>query len=229
MNLILFEWKLIVRNKRLKQQLMLMLWIVAVIYIQFKNSNLLKETFLIKELLLWATFVMSANFATWAFNINAAFIEKQIIAPMSVFKILQAKYRLFCIIASVLFIVFLPSMSLGIKLMELVAAFLFAVGFGFFGLFLTSLFSYKPFDIKASTFFNYQGVNIGNYFFPILVMIVDFCFIILLYNLFNEIITLIVMSLVGLVFIVANSVWLKKISESFEKTKYYRLERFREK
>jgi hypothetical protein len=229
MNLILFEWKLIVRNKRLRQQLMMLLLIVVVIYMQLYNLDSRKEFFLIQEFFLWALFVGSANFATWALNINAAFIEKQIIAPVPVFKLLQAKYRLFCIIASVLFIVFLSSMFLGVKLVELVAAFLFAVGFGFFGLFYSSLFSYKPFDIKASSFGNYQGTDAGNFLFPILVMIVSFAFVALFYWIFNEIITLIAMSVVGLVFIAANRIWLEKIGKSFERTKYYRLERFREK
>jgi hypothetical protein len=199
------------------------------IYMQLVTSSLLKDIFLVRESFLWAIFAMSANFATLAFGINSAFIEKQVIAPLSIFKILQAKYRFFCIIAAVLFIMFLPSMFLGVKLMELVAAFLFAVGFGFFSLFLTSLTSYEPFDIKASYFFNYQGVDAGNYLSPLLVIIIAFGFTALFYWLFNEEITLIVLSLIGLIFILTNRIWLGIISKKFEKTKYYRLERFREK
>jgi hypothetical protein len=230
MNLIGFEWKLIVRNKRLKQLFIVsMLLLPSMIYMHLANSSLQKETFLLKEFFLWAMFTLSANFATFAFSINAAFIEKQVIAPLSIFKILQAKYRFFCIVAIVLFILFLPSMFLGVKLMELLAAFLFAVGFGFFGLFLTSLSSYKPFNIKGSYFLNYQGFDVGNYLSPILVMAVAWGFTSLLYYLFNEIITLISMSLIGLVFILTNRIWLGIIGKKFEKTKYRRLERFREK
>jgi hypothetical protein len=229
MNLIWFEWKLIIRNKRLRQLFIVsILLLPSVIYMQFANS-LLKDIFLVKEFFLWAMFALSANFATLAFSINATFIEKQLITPLSIFKILQAKYRLFCIVSVMLFIVFLPSMFLEVKLMELIAAFLFSVGFVFFGLFLTSLVSYKPFDIKASYYANYQGFDAGNYLSPLLVMAVAFGFTALLYWLFNETITLIAMSLIGLVFILLNKIWLGKISEKFEKTKYYRLQRFREK
>ncbi|MDR0865248.1 MAG: DUF5687 family protein [Candidatus Symbiothrix sp.] len=228
MNLILFEWKLIVRNKRLKQMFMMSMYLYLLFYLQLTISASLKETFLIREFFIWAMFVIPAGFAPIV-NINAAFIEKQLITPLSIFQLFQAKYRLYCIVSIVLFILFLPSLFFGIKLMELVAGLLFAVGFGFLGLFYLSLWAYKPFDIKASYFANYQGFDAGSYFSPILGLMLAFGFTALFYWLFNETITLIAMSLIGLVFIVTNRIWLKKISKSFEKTKYYRLECFREK
>ena len=230
MNLILFEWKLIVRNKRLKQLFIISVVLLPLmIYFQLVTSRLLKDIFLIKELFLLGVFAMPANFATLAFCINATFIEKQLIAPFPIYKTLQAKYRLFNIISVALFIFFLPGMFLGVKFVELIASFLFAIGFVYFGFFWTSLSSYKPFDIKASYFYNFQGFDAANYFFPLLVMIISCSFSALLYWLFNETITLIAMSFTGLIFIVTNRIWLEKIGNSFEKTKYRRLERFREK
>jgi hypothetical protein len=193
------------------------------------------EIFVVKECFLWAIFALPASFATFAFSTNATFIEKQLITPLSIFKILQAKYRLYCIVSILLFILFLPNLFLpnlflvGITLMQLVAAFLFSAGFVFWGLFYSSLLSYKPFDIKASYFYNYQGVDAGNYFFPILVIIVAFGFAALFYWLFNETITLIVLSLTGLDFIATKQKWLNFIAKKFEQTKYRRLEYFREK
>jgi hypothetical protein len=181
-------------------------------------------------LFLWLLFALPDNFfAALIFSVNASFIEKQLIAPMPIFKILQAKYRLFAIISFLLFVIFLPSMFLGVKFIELAAAFLFATGFLFFALFWTSLTSYKPFDIKATYFYNFQGFDVANYFSPILIIAIAFGLMFLFYWLFNEIITLIFMSLIGLIFISTNTIWLKKISGSFEKTKYRRLECFREK
>jgi len=231
MNFVLFEWKLIVRNKRLRQLFIVsILLFLLIVYMQLASSVLLKEYFVLKECFIGLIFALpAANFATMAFSINSAFIEKQLIAPVSIFKILQAKYWLFCIISGVLFIMSLPSMLLGIKFIELVVAFLFSLGVVFCGLFWTSLSSYKPFDIKASYFYNFQGLDAANYFFSILVIIVGLGITALFYWLFNETITLIAMSSIGLIFIATNKIWLKKISNSFEKTKYRRLECFREK
>jgi hypothetical protein len=231
MKLVLFEWKLIVRNKRLKQLfLTTVLMPLLMVYMQFTSpSTSLRDAFVIKESFLWAIFALPASFATFAFSINAAFIEKQLIAPLSILKILQAKYRIYCIVSIVLFILLLPTICLGAKITELVAAFLFSAGFAFFGLFCSSLLTYKPFDVKASPFFNYQGVDAVSYFFPMLVIVVAFGFTVLFYWVFNETITLIAMSLTGLVFIATNRIWLGKIGKKFEQTKYKRLERFREK
>ena len=230
MNLVLFEWKLIVRSKRLKQQLIMSAIIFPlIVYLQLMGMS--REVFLLKMFFLWIMFALPANFATFSFGANAAFMDKLLIAPAgSIFKILQAKYRLYYILSIVFFVMFLPSMFLGIKLIELIAAFLFAVGLMFFSLFLISLLSHKPFDIKASTTsFNYQEMDVGNMLMPMLVMSLAFGIVALFHWLFNETITLVAMSLIGTVFIATHKIWLKKISKSFEKTKYRRLERFREK
>jgi len=235
MNWILFEWKLIVRNKRLRQIFIVTgLFLPLLVYMQLADQlqlakSWLKGIFLFKEFLFWAVFTVPAtNYAVLAFSMDATFIEKLVITRESIFQLLQAKYRLYSIISIVLFILFLPSMLWGIKFIELIAALLFSIGFVSFGLFWSSLVSYKPFDIKASYFYNFQGFDASNYFFPILVLIVASGFIAFFYWLFNETITLIAMSIIGIIFIVTNKIWLGKISKSFERTKYRRLERFRE-
>jgi hypothetical protein len=200
---------------------------VCIVYIQLINpESLIKEFFLLKEFYLCAVFMLPATFATFAFGVNSSFIEKQITTPLSVFKILQGKFRFCSIISTLLFVVFLPSLFLEIKILELAAAFLFSVGFVFCGLFFTSLYSYKPFDIKASSFYNYQGNDAGSMFAPLLVLLVAFGFVALMYWLFNQTVTLITMSIVGIIFIATNRIWLKFIAQRFEETKYLRLERF---
>jgi len=229
MKWILFEWKLIIRNKRLIQMFITsVLLLPFIIYTQLATSGLVKEIFLFKEFFLWAMFAMPAHFATLAFSCDAAFIEKLVITRGAIFQQLQAKYKLYAVISLALFILFLPSMFLGVKLIELAAALVFAVGFVFFGLFWTSLYSYKPFNIKASYFYNFQGIDTTNYFSPILVILVAFGFTALFYWIFNETIALIAMSLIGVVFITTNKIWLKQVSANFKKSKYRRLDRFRE-
>jgi hypothetical protein len=229
MSLVLFEWKLIIRNKRLKQQFFAMLLILLVFCIQIATNSLVKETFLIREFFLWTAFSISAHLATYTFGINTTFIEKQLTIPLPISKILQAKYKFFFRVSTVFFILYLSSTFLGTKVFEIIAAFLFAVGFGFCGLFCTSLFSYKPFDIKASNFANYQGNDVGSILTPFLVLAVAFGFMAFFHWIFNENVVLIAMSVIGLLFIVTHKIWLKFIADRFGKNKYYRLERFRKK
>jgi hypothetical protein len=216
------------RNKRLKQQfIVFMVMIPLMVYMQLLGS-LAQESFLIKGFWFWMIFILPASLAPNSFAINASFIEKQLSMPLSVFEFLQAKYRFFSISSLIFFVLFLPSLFLGIKIMELIATLLFAVGFTYFVLFCSALFSYKPLDIKASSFYNYQGIDAGNFLLPLVVILIALAFSVLSFWLFGENVTLIAMSIIGLFFIATHKIWLKHIATKFEATKYKRLEKFRE-
>ena len=229
MNLLLLECKLLTRNKRLKQQaIVFMLFMPFIIYLQLANP-VVQESFLQKEGHLFMLFVLpTANFASIVFSINALFIEKQVTVPLPISKIVKAKYKFYCTLSFLLFIAFLPSLFLGITILELAGAFLFCIGFMYFGVFIYSLFTYKPFNVKSSVYFNYQGHTVGTFVYAALLVAISYGFV-FLYRIYDETITLIIMSVVGLVFIATNRIWLGFIARRFEKTKHYRLERFNEK
>ena len=231
MSLLLLEWKLLTRNKRLKQQfILILLFFPFIVYVQLATNSLVQENFLLKELFLFLMFLLPvSNSSLVVFGVNAAFIEKQVTTPLSIYQIIKAKYRFYCIESFLLLIIFLPSLFIGVNIFEITAAFLFAVGFMYFSLFMISLISYKPFDVKSSTFYNFQGIDAGSYIYTILVYVVAFGFMMLFYLLCNETVALIAMSFLGFVFIVTNRIWLGFIARKFEKTKHYRLERFNEK
>ncbi|MDR3226301.1 MAG: DUF5687 family protein [Prevotellaceae bacterium] len=229
MNLILFEWKLMTRNKRLKQQFVILVFFPLVVYMYFFNQKIIENAFY-KDFLLIAMFLPSgACFAPFSIGMNSAFIEKQITIPIALFKILQAKYRLYCIIALFLFIILLPSVFLGVKIPELVATFFFSVGFLFFVYFLTVLLSYKAFDIKGSSFINYQGADFGNWFLPAILLAVIYSVMSTLYIFFSSKIIITSMAVTGLICIATSNLWLNFIAKKIVKKRYYRLERFREK
>jgi len=227
MNLLLFEWKLFFRNKRLKQQLILMLIMFPLIMLQVVASPVLHESFWIKEFLFIGLLSLFAQFAAYSLNTNASFFEKQMTMPVSVLKILQTKYYFFCITTAIALILLFPSIFFGIKFFTFFSSFLFVIGFMLFGLFYCSSFSYKPFDTKATAFYNYQGLDKGNYFFPLLIMTLAFGVILLSYWLFNETVAWILKSVIGIVFIATHRIWLKFIAQKIEEKKYYRIERFR--
>jgi hypothetical protein len=230
MNLIFFEWKLIMRNKRLRQQLFIsapaFIWLI---YSPLLADSFLSESFLFKEIYLWAFFSISAMlFAPFALNINASFIEKLQTSPLSFFDVLQAKYRLYFIISLCSFVLLIPSLFLGVTLFELLTAFVFAVGVANITLFYTSVFAYKGLEIKASSFANYQGSSAGSFVSQLAVVIVLGGGTALIYWLLGKNATLIAMSVISMFFIATHKIWLKKIANKLEKTKYKRLERFRE-
>jgi hypothetical protein len=119
-------------------------------------------------------------------------------------------------------------MFLGIKLFQIIASFLYSTGFIFFGFFSISLLSKKTFDIKATSFYNWQGYDMSSQLYPILIILFAAGFTAFIYWLFGETATYTVMSAIGVTFIATHKIWLDHICRKFEKTKYKRLECFRE-
>jgi|GEM_PF-4147840 len=229
-NLLLFEWKLFFRNKRLKQQFFMLIVLFLWFSFMLTTSPTMQESPLIIEVFLIGMMSLFAQFVVYSLATNASFIEKQWTTPLSIFKILQTKYYFFCILSLIPFVLFLPMLFLGqAHVLNLFSNFLFVIGFMFFGSFFSVIFSYKPFDIKASSFYNYQGMDKGNYLYPTFVVLLGVGSVILIYWQLGETITVIFKTVVGLAFITTHKTWLAFITKKIEKKKYYRIERFRKK
>ena len=228
-NLLLFEWNLHLRNKRLKQQFFML--IVLFLWFSFMlTSPTMQEPTLYTEFFLIAMMSIFAQFAVAPIAINASFIEKQLTTPLSVFKIVQMKYYFFCILSLIPFLLFLPILFWNtIHFFDLFSTYLFVIGFMLFGSFYSSLFSYKPFEIKSSGFHNYQGMDKGNFLYPLFVMLLGIGSVVLIHWQFGEMAAVIFKAVVGLAFIATHKIWLAFIARKIEAKKYYRIERFRKK
>jgi hypothetical protein len=171
---------------------------------------------------------VGSYFAIFVFSMNGSFMERLITSPLSVNKILETKYYFLCIVSFIMLLLMFPLMLLGISFFQLISSFLYAIGFLYFGFFYTSLYSYKTLDIKKTSFYNFQGINVANYLFPILLLVGATGLVVLIHWLLREIVTWTVMFATGLIFVATHKIWLKYISKKFEKTRYKRLECFRE-
>jgi len=229
-NLLLFEWNLHIRNKRLKQQFIMLIVLFLWFSFTLTTSPTMQESTLFTEVFLIAMMGIFAQFAVYSLATNASFIEKQLTTSLSVFKILQIKFYFFCILSLIPFILFLPIAFWNtIHFFDLFSTFLFVIGFMLFGSFYSVLFSYKPFDIKASSFYNYQGAEIGNFLYPVFVSLLGIGSVVLIYWQLGETVAVIFKAVVGLAFIATYKIWLNYIARKIEAKKYYRIERFRKK
>ncbi|MDR2679779.1 MAG: DUF5687 family protein [Tannerella sp.] len=231
MNLLLFELKLILRNKRLRQVFfMSFILVIFILYPPFMGrSATIREYFILQELFIIGCIPLHGSFfATLAFSINGSFWERLMTSPLPVKNILASKYRFLCIISLADVLLMSPCLFLGVKLFQLIAAYLYVIGFVFFGFFYISLFPKETLDIKATSFYNWQGYDISSQLLPCLFLLFAIGFIAFIYWLFGETATYTVMSAIGIAFIATHKIWLDHICRKFEKTKYKRLECFRE-
>ncbi len=232
MDSLLFEWKLVIRNKRLRQIFITIIFLILFFYLMILSSNFIFFDYFVGRIffLIALLSVPGTYYGSLCFSSNAIFIEKLLITnPRALFYSIQAKYYLYCVFSLIIALIISPSVLLGVKVVEIVPSLLFSIGFMYFALFYCSLLSYQPLDLKVSNFYNFQGFTFSNQFIPFLVFVFAFGFIGLVNWCFSEEITLIIISLVGIVFFSIHKLWLNSICHDFEKTKYKRLEYFREK
>jgi len=164
-------------------------------------------------------------------GMSASYIEKLVTSPKPLSSsLLQAKYYLNSILSFIITITLITIQILNGKVesMEIVASYLFSIGYVYHGMFKCTLLSYAPIDIKATSIYNWQGFTLSNLFFPALFLLATMSIIAIVYWLLGKSITLIIISIVGLCFIVTCKLWINSIGKEIERTKYHRLECFRE-
>ena len=231
MNKILFEWRLIIRNKRLSQMLIPMLFLTINYYLLLTPTNsILNESFIWRELYLVGLFSLGATYyGVLALGISASYIEKLMISPKPLSTtILQTKYYLYSIFSLIiaLIIMLIPVHKTNSE--EIISAYLFSTGFVYYIMFQCSPLCYDPIDIKATSFYNWQGFTFTNQFFPAILLLAIMTLIAIGHWFLEKKITLIIMSIVGIIFITTHKLWIKSISKRIKKNKYRRLECFRE-
>lgn len=230
--MILFEWKLIARNKRLQQMLFFMLLLIAYFYMMLLSSNfILIDYFIWRMLFLVGMFSMGGVYYGVVFlSINASFIEILMITPNALFNNIRAKYYLYATFSLISFLCILPTLALGMNIGEIVSSFLFSIGFMCCAFFRCALFSYEPINIKGTGFQSWQGFTFYNQLLvPAAIFLLATILIASSNSLLGKYVTLIVMSITGVCFIIAHKWWIKRLCKKIEKTKYKRLEYFAKK
>jgi hypothetical protein len=168
-------------------------------------------------------------YSSLIFSTEASFVDKLMIGPLSVYSLLKAKYHLYCIFAIIMALICIPAALLSIKLGEILAALFFCMGFMFFACFQCARFNFKKMDIKDTQYYNWQGMAFNGQMIGGIIVFLPGVMALFINELYGENITLWIMLIIGFIFILTNKFWLMSIVRNFEKTKYRRLECFREK
>ncbi|MDR3219163.1 MAG: DUF5687 family protein [Dysgonamonadaceae bacterium] len=215
-----FEIKLMYRSKRIKQVFVTAVYFILFFYLElFTGSKFFVDYFIGKIIYIPLIIALPGiTLAQYFFGIESNFICKLMTIPVSHNAILIRKYYLYCLMSFCVFILLIPSLFFGIKMIELISSFMMAIGpFLFLG-FVTSLFNTEKYDLNAGIFVNWQGNSIKQY----LIMLILFAFVfVVLYSLtflFSEKEILLCMAIFGLIFIASCKIWILHIAEYYDKS-----------
>ena len=221
---------LLIRNKRPRQ--MMVMVPVMIVYFMFiiSNSkhpygpffNLVVVTILIG--------IGATNYGQFIFSWESSYFDTIMARKNNFSNYVKAKYYLLSALSILsfipLFIFFFYMQSIDPYL--ICSVFLFTLGVNGFIILFFSTFNDGRIDLSKSSFFNYQGIKGNQYLISMLFLILPSGIFSLVRYYFNPIAGELAIAIPGLLFVVFNNWWIKKIIvPQFQRRKYKNLEGYR--
>ena len=218
----------------------------------FRNKNLRKTFFSSVAMIIGAGALLSFTdifddrisrifWMIYSFNTFAAMILVKIMCyegnyidciavhPDNLYNILKGKYVLFVVLLIIPLAALLPTVFTGVmKLTELLAYALFAAGLTNFGYFQLAVYNNTSYSLNEKATGKHSALNnFTQMVTSLIIFSVQMSVIILVEGFFGCTATTILMSSVGILFIILNPLWLRNIVRRMKVRKYKNLEAFR--
>ena len=226
---LLFEWKLLIRNKWTRHALFTVLFFSLYACIILPSNSIVYDYFVWRMIFLTALFSMTGIYfgiALW--GIMAPFFEILNISPTQLSTVVRTKYYLYLLISTAVAVAMLPFLILHINIQEISAAYLFSIGFIYCSIFVCSIFNCQPIDIKDSYFQHWTGNSFAySFLLPLTIFAISTGAIALFYWIVGEYYTLALLSFIGIISIATHKLWIQSICNVIKRKKYGILEKFR--
>ena len=222
------ELKLILRSKRLKQQLYMLIFFIFYFFLMI-NSPVFKETYFLK--LLFSMFIIGGIgmiMLQYLFTSESSFFDGLMTRNLSMLDMLKGKY-LFYVSYSVLvlFIMTILIFTGQLDFLFLISVFFYSIGVLFFLLFQNAVYNKSFFDLSESGLFNWKGTSGNMMMVSMLGLFIPLVIVVIIKTIFNEVVASYFMLVTGLVFTVTTKYWLTWTYNRFLKRKYKNMEGFR--
>lgn len=221
-NYIKFELALILRTKRLKHALILCVYYLVFTYLLF-NGNLI-DFALCKIIYFPMLIALPGAFCAQYFSgIEANYVDKLFTIPISINTVLNQKYYLYCLMALIITVLLLPMLLRGISVLELFTYFMMSIGPIFFLAFQISRWTSEKLDLNKSVFLNWQGNNLKQYLFSIILYIVFFLMVAGGSYIMSSEELRICMLVFSFIFVLTHRIWLSVLARYYVKNKYKKI------
>ncbi len=221
-NYIKFELALILRTKRLKHALILCVYYLVFTYLLFNGSLI---GFALCKIIYFPMLIAlpGAFCAQYFSGIEANYVDKLFTIPISINTVLNQKYYLYCLMALIITVLLLPMLLRGISVLELFTYFMMSIGPIFFLAFQTSRWTSEKLDLNKSVFLNWQGNNLKQYLFSIILYIVFFLMVAGGSYIMSSEELRICMLVFSFIFVLTHRIWLSVLARYYVKNKYKKI------
>jgi hypothetical protein len=229
-SIIALEIKLYWRNKRTRTMVYLLPVFLLYGFFFYPKPDYMNQTGFLMFVGVFMTGGMMLNYANYAFAYESSYFDALLTKNIDFYQYIRAKYYIAVLISTVCFILTIPYLFFGYKILLINAAmFLYNIGILAFILLFFSTFNKKRMDLSRGGAFNYQGIGAMNwlavfpaFLLPILILIP---FKIAGHPNFGIALT----GFLGILGLLFNRIFIKQIGKNFFKRKHVMASSFREK
>ena len=230
--LIQLEIKMILRSKRLKQQVIFSsIFIVGYFYmILYFNtfSDFRDNSFIYLLYGIISVGIIGIIMGQYIFTAESAFFDGMMTRKLSILNMLKSKYLLYSFFALFFtFLLLIPVFQGKLNVMFLIANLFYVTGPVFFMIFQNAVFNKTYFDLFDRGMMNWKGQSPNMVIISLITMFLPVTVVLIIIRSFGTEVAYWFMILTGIAFTLASQQWLKWTYNRFLKRKYKNMEGFR--
>jgi hypothetical protein len=227
-DLVANEIKLILRNKRSRSSLIMGLFFMFYGLIFYTNPKMGESFKIFVGMFMTGVFII--NYGQFMFSWQASHFDGLLVSKVSFKDFLKAKYLLFTIVSTVAFLLTIPYIYFGWKVVLIqFIMYLWNLGVNTTIVLFFANRNYKRIDLSKGASFNWEGVGATQ-------LLLSFPLILLPYVVFLPFkylkmpdVGFAALAIIGLIFILTRNFWLKKLEADFYTKRFKIAEGFRNK
>ncbi|MBX7077508.1 MAG: hypothetical protein K1X33_09380 [Methanobacteriaceae archaeon] len=219
------EFKLLIRNKRTRANLLISFYITALGFLSLFKTEQPKEIFILFFTLIVSN-VIAITHGQFLISWESGYFDFLMVRPIQLKNYIKAKYYLFITFSLFLSVFILTPLFIYEKydLLLLISAVIFNAGLTNFIIIIFSVFNSKKMDLSRGAVGNYQGTQSHHYISIAIMIFLPVLFFILLPN---RIHLEILLSTLGLIFIIFHEKWILLTCNLLLRRKYINIENFK--
>jgi len=222
------ELKMILRSKRLKQQMYAGVFMIVFYFFQINLPhfsavyfNVLLFTMMV---LGWVGMIMGQ----YLFTSESSYFDGLMTRKLSMLEMLKGKYLFYVSYSVFMLLVMTILVYIGkLDFLFLISVFFYTIGVLFFLMFQNAVYNKSFFDHSESGMFNWKGTSGNMMMVTMLGMFGPIVLVVIIKAIFNEAVACYFMLITGFAFTVTTKYWLTWIYNRFLKRKYKNMEGFR--
>ncbi|MEO6498384.1 MAG: DUF5687 family protein, partial [Mucilaginibacter sp.] len=227
-DLVANEIKLIIRNKRTRSSLIMSVAFLLYGFIFYPNAKFGEPAKLFAAMFMSGVFII--NYGQFMYGWQGSYFDGFMVSKISFTDFLRAKYILFTLVSTLAFILTIPYVYFGWRILLVqVVMYIWNIGVNTTLVLFFANRNSKRIDLTKGAAFNWEGVGVTQLLLSFPLMALPYVFYLPLKIWVDPNLALALLAVIGLGMLMTRGYWIKYLAADLEKRKYKITEGFRNK